>query len=204
MNNSSYILRYMRQEDIPQVLEIDKLSFPLPWSARSYNFEISDNKASHMIVVETAPQSSTVKGLRSVFQRLSGQTTQPIIAGYGGFWLIEGEAHVSTIAVHPAYRGQGLGEVLLSGMLGRSIDLDAEYSVLEVRVSNENAINLYKKYEYEVVGRRKHYYRDNNEDAYLMNVAPLDEAYQTRFIERMQKLHTRVPFANELGQDARR
>ncbi|MCC7449041.1 MAG: ribosomal protein S18-alanine N-acetyltransferase [Anaerolineae bacterium] len=202
--NNRYVLRYMRPEDIQQVLEIDKLSFPLPWSARSYTFEISENKASHMIVVETAPQSSTAKGLRGVFQRLSGQTAPPVIAGYGGFWLIEGEAHVSTIAVHPPYRGQGLGEVLLSGMLGRSIDLDAEYSVLEVRVSNENAINLYKKYEYEVVGRRKNYYRDNNEDAYLMNVAPLDDAYKVRFIERLKQLHNRVPYTDVLGQDARR
>ena len=91
--NNSYILRYMRPEDIQQVLEIDKLSFPMPWSARSYTFEISENKASHMIIVETAPQLSTAKGLRGVFQRLSGHTTEPTIAGYGGFWLIEGEAH---------------------------------------------------------------------------------------------------------------
>jgi len=202
--NNNYILRYMRPEDIQQVLEIDKLSFPLPWSARSYTFEISENKASHMIVVETAPQASMAKGLRGVFQRLSGQTTAPVIVGYGGLWLIEGEAHVSTIAVHPAYRGQGLGEVLLSGMLGRSIDLDAEYSVLEVRVSNAHAINLYKKYEYEVVGQRPKYYRDNNEDAYLMHVAPLDNAYKARFIERLKKLHNRVPFTDVLGQDARR
>jgi ribosomal-protein-alanine N-acetyltransferase len=188
----------MRLSDIPQVVEVDRLSFPSPWSARSYVFEVSDNKAGHMIVLDAMPETPPARGLRGMFQRLSGQNPQSTIVGYGGFWLIDGEAHVSTLAIHPDYRGRGLGGVLLAGMLSRGIALEAEYSVLEVRVSNECAISLYRQYEYEIVGRRKNYYRDNDEDAFLMHLAPLDEAYQARLAARLDRLRGRVAFTDAL------
>ncbi|MEP7286345.1 MAG: ribosomal protein S18-alanine N-acetyltransferase [Chloroflexota bacterium] len=190
-----YTLRYMHLDDIPQVVEIDKLSFPLAWSARSYVFEINENNHAHMVtLVDQAPRRSS-GGFMDVLRRLGGQQQLPAsIVGYGGLWLIDGETHISTIAVHPTYRGQGLGELLLAGMLARSIVLKSEYAVLEVRVSNEAAINLYRKYEFENVGKRKGYYRDNNEDAYLMHLAPMGEAYQARFAQRMEQLQARVAF----------
>jgi ribosomal-protein-alanine N-acetyltransferase len=111
--------------------------------------------------------------LHALLQRLRGTSKPaPTLAGYGGCWLIAGESHVSTLAVHPAYRGRGLGEALLVGMLRRAINLGGEYSVLEVRVSNLTAQALYRKYEYETIGRRGAIYRDNGEDAFLMEVRP--------------------------------
>ena len=194
--NNAYILRYMRHEDIPQVIEVDKLAFPIPWSSRSYLFEINDNDSAHMVVLETEAAPRKTNGLLDVLRRLSGPVPAETIAGYGGFWLIDGEAHISTIAVHPDFRGKGLGEILLAGMLARSFALKAEYSVLEVRVSNTAAINLYRKYEFEIVGRRKGYYRDNNEDAFLMHLAPIDEAYCARFDERVATLRKRVAYTD--------
>jgi [ribosomal protein S18]-alanine N-acetyltransferase len=181
-----YTLRYMRLSDIDQVVEIDKLSFPLPWTARSYAFEITDNASSHMVTLEVTRPPDNMESAQLI--------------GYGGFWFIEGESHVSTIAVHPDYRGKGLGEVLLAGMLGRAITLRAEYSVLEARVSNTSALNLYRKYEFEVVGRRKNYYRDNHEDAFQMHLAPMDERYTVRFSERVRKLKERINYTNLLSQ----
>lgn len=175
-----YILRYMTVADISQVLEIDRLSFALPWSQRSYEFEINDNPNGHMIV-------------------LAGPDLDRI-AGYGGMWMIDGEAHISTIATHPDLRGRNLGEALLAGMLSRAILDDAEYAVLEVRVSNVPAIALYEKYEFTIVGRRKGYYRDNNEDAYLMHLAPMDAAYHARFAERLRRLGEQVAYLNLLAQ----
>jgi [ribosomal protein S18]-alanine N-acetyltransferase len=176
-----YTLRYMTLDDIPQVVDLDRLSFPLPWSARSYTFEINDNLCSHMVVLEDADLE-----------------TQPII-GYGGWWQIDGEAHISTIAVHPECRGRGLGEVLLAGMLNRASDLQAEYAVLEVRLTNTNAQNLYHKYEFEVVGRRRHYYRDNNEDALQMHLSNMDsDNYRARFTQRLNALRERVQYADLL------
>ncbi len=200
-HTAHYMLRYMHMDDIPQVVEIDRLSFPMPWSARSYAFEIQENNAGHMIVLEVLPDAQGGNGLNGILQRLRGRYTHSAtIAGYGGFWLIEGEVHISTIAVHPDFRGQGLGDLLLAGMLERGMALNAEYSVLEVRVSNQPAVSLYQKYGYETVGQRKNYYRDNNEDAYLMHLAPLDDAFKARFAERLEDLHRRVPYTDLLVQ----
>ena len=197
----TYTLRYMSLADIPLVVDVDRLSFPMPWSARSYIFEVSDNQAGHMIVLEVVPETAPARGLMGMFQRLGGLSRQSAIVGYGGFWLIDGEAHVSTIAVHPDHRRRGLGELLLAGMLSRGIAHRAEYSVLEVRVSNEPAINLYRKYEYEIVGQRKRYYRDNDEDAFLMHLAPLDKAYQGRLAARLDNLRARVDYTDALTRN---
>lgn len=181
-----YLLRMMRVEDVPQVVSIDQLSFGMPWSARSYHFEISDNPNAHMF---------TLTHTDAIDPLLNGVDH---VLGYGGMWLIEGEAHISTIAVHPDYRGRGLGEVILVGMIGRALERHADYAVLEVRVSNTAALNLYQKYEFTTVGRRKNYYRDTHEDAFLMHLAPLDQAYQSRFQSRLEALRARLSFIDAL------
>lgn len=61
--------------------------------------------------------------------------SEAVVVGYGGLWSIVDEAHVSTIATHPQFRGHGWGEVLLAGMIKRALTLGAAY-ILEVRVSN--------------------------------------------------------------------
>lgn len=201
-----YLMRHMRLEDIPQVVHIDELSFPTPWSARTYEFEIINRDTSHLVVLEAADQPlvSSTKW-RTVFQRfLKSETSSPTtatIVGYGGCWLIAGEAHISTIAVHPDYRGRGLGELLLAGMLQRAMMLHGDYSVLEVRVSNLTAQALYRKYGYKTVGRRRGYYRDNAEDAFLMEARPLDEDYQEQFTERLKLLRERVPYIDHFTHD---
>jgi ribosomal-protein-alanine N-acetyltransferase len=194
----SYLLRHMRLEDVPQVVMIDQASFPNPWSPRTYQFEITNRNTSQMAVLEL-PDLYPVRagGLRGVVQRLLSPRIPGVIVGYGGCWLIAGEAHISTIAVHPDFRGQGLGELLLIGMLQRGINLGGAYSVLEVRASNLTAQALYEKYGYKVVGRRKGYYRDNNEDALLMEARPLDDVYWQRLNERAEALKKRVPYADQ-------
>ncbi len=193
----TYLLRHMRLEDIPQVVKIDEVAFPNPWSPRTYQFEISNRDTSQMLVMEMSnPAPRPTDGWRGRVQRLLRSKIPDIIIGYGGCWLIAGEAHISTIAVHPDYRGQGLGELLLAGMLQRGIYLGGEYSVLEVRASNSTAQALYEKYEYKVVGRRKAYYRDNSEDALLMEVRPLDAAYRQRLAQRVEALQNRVSYTD--------
>jgi ribosomal-protein-alanine N-acetyltransferase len=94
------------------------------------------------------------------------------VLGYAGGWLLVDEIHVSTIAVHPLWRGRGLGELLLISLLERGAELDALRATLEVRISNLAAQGLYQKYGFQIVSRRKRYYADNNEDAYIM-ITPL-------------------------------
>ena len=196
----TYTIRPMELPDIPQVMIVDELSFATPWSARTYQFEINHRDTSHLLVVEETPNASKQGGIGKLLQRLRGGEENGAVLGYGGFWLIAGEAHISTIAVHPNARGRSLGELLLVGMLQRAINLEAEYCVLEVRESNANAKALYEKYEYNVVGKRKHYYRDNNEDALLMEIRPLDDDYQQRMQTRVAALRQRVAFDDQFSE----
>jgi [ribosomal protein S18]-alanine N-acetyltransferase len=158
----------MALADIPQVVAIDQRSFSLPWSASSYRFELTENHASHFYVA--LPEG--LPPVRSFLQRLRhlGQRPPRLVVGYIGYWLIEDEIHISTIAVHPDWRGQGIGDQLLEVALRQAAEAAAVMVTLEVRTSNTVAQNLYRKYAFEVVGRRKRYYRDNHEDALIMTV----------------------------------
>jgi ribosomal-protein-alanine N-acetyltransferase len=181
----------MTADDIPRVLEIDQLSFPLPWSATSYRYELTQNPNSHFWVAVAsasgaaqpaagasnggeATKASRVRDWLTPGRWLAlarpPQPAPPVrnVIGYSGFWFIIDEAHISTIAVHPDWRGQRVGESLFVSILEQALQLGAVTATLEVRVTNERAQRLYRKYQFEVVGRRKHYYRDNGEDALLM------------------------------------
>ena len=83
------------------------------------------------------------------------------------------EAHITTFAVHPAYRRRRIGERLLLAMLDLSADRHATEATLEVRLSNLGARRLYEKYGFRPVGIRPRYYSDNGEDALIMTTEPL-------------------------------
>jgi ribosomal-protein-alanine N-acetyltransferase len=96
------------------------------------------------------------------------------VVGYAGLWLMVNEAHITTIAVAPEYQGHGVGELLLLALIDRSIQLGALVVTLEVRVTNEVAQSLYRKYTFRETGLRKRYYSDNGEDAKIMTTEDLD------------------------------
>ena len=139
-------IRKMTLEDVPTVLVLDQISFSLPWPERSFRFELTENTASRCWVAE-------------VDGRIVG-----MVVG----WLLVDEMHIATIATHPDYRRQGIASKLLLHTLLKSMDEGARTSFLEVRESNLAAQEMYLKFGYEKTGRRKRYYRDNDEDAILM------------------------------------
>jgi ribosomal-protein-alanine N-acetyltransferase len=202
-----FIVTPMEEADIPEVVHIDQLSFSTPWQAEAYRRELTQ-QSSHFFVVRLRQdmarsdgQQKADGGLRSIARRLSSLLRRrdqrplrpaPRVLGYAGLWLWLDEAHISTIAVHPDWRGQGLGELLLVAMLERAMELKAAQCTLEVRVSNEVAQNLYKKYGFAYAGIRRHYYRDNSEDAYIMTVPALDAAYARRLAELKAALWQRL------------
>lgn len=167
----SYVVAPMTLADVDQVLEIERASFSAPWSARAFRYEIAENEHSTMLTVRSAPRASCrwVQWLR----RHKLIDPGPVL-GYAGFWLLVDDVHISTIAVHPQWRGRGLGELLLVSLLEKGIALEARRATLEVRISNLAAQGLYRKYGFEIASRRKGYYADNNEDAYIMVTPPLD------------------------------
>lgn len=148
----SLTIRWMTVDDIPAVIELDRLSFSLPWPERSFRFELTDNPVSRCWVAE-----------------VDGRIVGMLVA-----WLIADEAHIATLATHPDYRRQGIARKLLSHALEHLRREGARSSFLEVRESNFAAQQMYRKFGYEVSGRRPRYYKDNNEDAILMTLSSLD------------------------------
>ena len=136
----------MTLADIDEVLAIEKVSFGTPWSRQAFVGELTENPLSVYVV---------------------GRVGERIVC-YGGVWLFLGEAHISNIAVHPDYRGQGYGEALCRTLIQEAALVDIDKVTLEVRVSNITAQNLYLKLGFYSAGRRPGYYTDTNEDAVIM------------------------------------
>jgi [ribosomal protein S18]-alanine N-acetyltransferase len=84
------------------------------------------------------------------------------------------EGHITTIAVRPEFRGKGLGELVLCGLVDTALEVGARIMTLEVRVSNTVAQNLYLKYGFKQSGLRRRYYSDNNEDALIMTAEAIN------------------------------
>jgi len=145
-------IRKMTVEDVPAVTALDQISFSLPWPERSFRFEVTDNPASRCWVAE-----------------VDGRVVGMIVA-----WLFVDEAHIATLATHPDFRRQGIAQKLLIHTLRYTFDEGAVSSFLEVRESNLAAQEMYRKFGYENTGRRKRYYKDNDEDAILMTLSPLN------------------------------
>lgn len=138
--------RMMQLEDIPAIAALERESFALPWTEEAFRNELLQNHFARYMVMEC----------------------DGVIIGYGGMWTIVDEAHITNIAVRPAYRGRKLGERLLREMMKTAAFLGMRRMTLEVRVSNTIAQNLYAKFGFAPSGVRKRYYSDNNEDALIM------------------------------------
>jgi ribosomal-protein-alanine N-acetyltransferase len=178
-----YAVETMQIADIPEVVEIEKACFTTPWPASAYKRELNNPKSTRYViarhykimppVIPVQTQSEKRSLLSNLFPFLHKNAenhksgSDPVV-GYGGLWLMMDEAHITTLGVAPEYRGKHLGELLLVGLTDIALQLGASWLTLEVRVSNEVAQNLYKKYTFKQSGVRHKYYTDNNEDAFIM------------------------------------
>ena len=185
-----YRLDPMTFDDVPAVGRVERRCFPNPWPASAYRRELQDQKQNHYVVLrslapsgdEAHEEATQTRNMprRSLLplhlgRRHETETVPSQIIGFAGMWQSFDEAHVTTIGVDPAYRGQSLGELLLLSMFDAAIARGAYWLTLEVRVSNEPAQALYRKYGFTVHGVRKRYYSDNNEDALIMWSRALSE-----------------------------
>lgn len=195
-NRTHVVLRRMVMSDVDQVVTIDKAAFSTPWPPRTYRYEIANDRSIMLVLQSSDLDSPAPLRENGVLGRLkqylvppptAAHTSAAVIA-YSGFWYVADEAHISTIAVHPDWRGRKLGELLLWSMIRQAMRQQAAHVTLEVRVSNSLAQNLYRKYGFKINRRRKGYYRDDGEDAYEMILAPLDGAYRERLLTFGQEL----------------
>jgi ribosomal-protein-alanine N-acetyltransferase len=142
-------VRRMQSTDIPAVVAIDQASFSLPWPESSYRYEVQSNAAALCLVAEN--DANEVVGM--------------LVA-----WIIADEMHVATIATRADHRRHGIGSELLRAAFSNARECGVRRAFLEVRAGNLAAQAIYRKFGFELSGRRPAYYRDNGEDALLMTL----------------------------------
>ena len=187
-----FVVRRMRESDIPAVVGIERRSFPSPWPESAYRYELRFGVDSLFFVLRHRDQEQQ-QAAPSWRERLKGalrRTEQPLL-GYTGLRFRSDDAHISTIAVHPDWRGRGLGELLLLTAIDHAIKYGAQQVTLEVRTSNLVAQHLYTKVGFVGTGMRYAYYRDG-EDAWLMTLWPLNGMYRDRLSGMVRALEKRL------------
>jgi ribosomal-protein-alanine N-acetyltransferase len=162
--SSDLKIQSLTTDNLTELLELDKACFDGLWTMQGYLREL-ESPNSHFL------------GLFSPFNHSE-------LLGMGCFWSILEEAHITILAVHPQYHGQGLGKALLYSLLQTAADLGLERATLEVRDSNYVAISLYQKFGFKTAGKRRGYYKDNNEDALILW---LSELQQPHFFKNLDK-----------------
>lgn len=137
----------MTDQDLPQVLLIEQQSFPVPFSEKLFRMEIQLEIAQILVVKE-------------------GEQ----VLGYIDYWFVIPEIHLVNIAVDPVKRRKGIGALMMRHMIGDARKNHVEEIILDVRVSNEKALALYKGLGFRKLSVRKGYYQDNKEDALVMRL----------------------------------
>jgi ribosomal-protein-alanine N-acetyltransferase len=139
------IIRGILPKDIDQIADIESICFSLPWSKASFENELR-NELAYYQVAEVADK----------------------VVAYMGMWKVIDECHITNVAVLPEYRNKGIASMLIEKMIEICRCSEISAMTLEVRVSNEPAINLYKKHGFVPVGKRPGYYFKPVEDALIM------------------------------------
>lgn len=144
----------MTAADIPTATEVEARAYNTTLPKRNFSRELTYNRLAHYFVLRLATHPQKITGL-------------------AGYWLIAGEAHIITIAVHPYWQNLGLGQWLLLSIFEDALARGATVATLEVRPSNRAALALYHKFGFEQVGRRPRYYPDTGEDALILTTPSL-------------------------------
>jgi ribosomal-protein-alanine N-acetyltransferase len=140
-------LDYLTRELLPQIQELDKLCFGGFWTIDGYRRELDSPNST--ILTLNAP-------------------TLAQVLGFGCFWSILEEAHITLLAVHPDYQGKGLGKLILFALLKQAWEKKLERATLEVKDTNTIALSLYGKFGFKIAGKRRGYYQPTGEDALIL------------------------------------
>ncbi len=180
-------IKHLAAEHLNSAVELDRLCFGGLWTLEGYGRELGSPNSDllGLWAWETEDCESA--------QNLAGTGAPPLqipptLIGLGCLWAILEEAHITILAIHPRFQGQGLGQALLWALLKKAHYRQLERATLEVRESNLAAVSLYKKFGFKEAGRRKRYYEDTGEDALVMWRSGLEkpEFQQYLAVEKVQ------------------
>ena len=146
LSDDAVTLEPMTLEDLDDVLVIERASFQTPWSRGAFRYELTQNRVARCSVARCGRR----------------------LAGYLCLWEIGHEIHVTNLATHPDLRRRGVGRRLLGSVLEDARRRGVDLAFLEVRPTNAEALLLYERFGFRVIGRRKGYYFDTGEDALVM------------------------------------
>ncbi len=158
----------MRRRHLRSVLKIESQVYPRPWSLSLFVSELA------------------LRTTRAYYvARVNG-----VLCGYGGLMVTEDDGHVTTLAVDPAWHRRGIGSRLLMHMARTASRTGARHLTLEVRVGNEPAKALYRRFGFYPAGVRKNYYVETNEDALVMWA---DDVDQPDYSRRLATIEAALP-----------
>ena len=155
-SRNSVMIERMTEHDLLEVVEIEEISNLSPWGWDAYHLELQCGSGSLMLVARLP-----------VDENIADKS----IVGFIVAREMANEIHVNNVAVKPEYRRLGIGENLVRAVLAWGRDKDSTQAVLEVRAQNVVAQKLYRTCGFEVIGRRRRYYKAPVEDALLMSVS---------------------------------
>ena len=198
-------VRSMDLVDSTSLSHIERDAFPTQRPPTPFKRDIHNKKARYLVAYKLSSETTNTENstpgqmakpgtFRTVLNRIVGKDqsdtdVDPRIIGYiGSFFQLE-ESHITAVGVHSAYRGKGIGELLLIAGLDLAQLRGATEATLEVRVSNEIAQSLYRKYAFEEKGIRPKYYTDNNEDAMIMTTPNIQSQEYKSLLDSLIKEH---------------
>ena len=146
-------IRRMRPDDLDEVMVIERAAFKHPWSPDLFRRELEHDWSTILVAIE--PLTSAPKGTER-------------IVGFLIYWLVHDEVHILNVAVAPEQRRKGIARMLMAETERRAVQAGAALMTLEVRRSNQGALDLYREFDYRAVGVRPNYYVDEGEDAIVM------------------------------------
>ena len=150
----------LKQSQVKEIVALDQICLGGLWTAEGYTREI-DSPNSSLLTLNIRDREYS-QGYQSA------KEADCSIIGIACLWSILEEAHITLLAVHPDYYRQGLGSLLLLALLQDAIARKLAWATLEVNVNNKKALNLYRKFGFEVVGTRKKYYQSTGDDASIL------------------------------------
>lgn len=165
---NSFSIEPMRRRHVRAILDIEDQVYPKPWTSGVFASEIDQVRSGSRYYVI---------GLASA-----------LLVGYGGLLFAAEEAHVTNIAVDPKRRREGFARRILGHLAETAIDRGAQALTLEVRVSNEAALGLYREFGFAPAGIRQRYY-ENSEDALVMWAHDIQEPEFARRLQRVRGEH---------------